>query len=53
MFKGKYSNAFKTLMGRNLKQGDGFDAKELAECEKRLKLKLPSAFREYYEFAGT
>jgi hypothetical protein len=51
MFKGKYSDAFKTLIGRKLKQGDGFDAKELAECEKRLKLKLPSAFREYCEFA--
>jgi hypothetical protein len=52
MFKRKYSGAFKTLLGRNLKQGDGFDARELAQCEKRLKLKLPKAFREYYEFAG-
>jgi len=25
--------------------------RELAQCEKRLKLKLPKAFREYYEFA--
>jgi len=52
MFKRKYSDAFKTLLGRNLRQGDGFNPTELAQCEKRLKLKLPRAFREYYEFAG-
>jgi hypothetical protein len=51
MFKRKYSDAFKTLLGRNLRQGDGFNPTELAQCEKRLKLKLPRAFREYYEFA--
>jgi len=52
VFKEKYSNAFKTFIDRGLKQGDGFERKELLQCEKRLKLKLPLAFREYYEFAG-
>jgi hypothetical protein len=52
MFKRKYADAFKTLLGHNLRQGDGFDPRELAQCEKRLKLKLPRAFREYYELAG-
>jgi len=32
--------------------GDGFSAKELSDCEKMLKLKLPPAFRDYYESAG-
>jgi hypothetical protein len=52
MFKSKYANAFKTLLGRNLKQGDGFAAPELAGCERRLRVKLPRALREYYEVAG-
>jgi hypothetical protein len=52
VFKRKYSEAFKTLVDRELKNGDGFKVAELAKSEKRLKLKLPLAFREYYEFAG-
>jgi hypothetical protein len=50
--QGQIPQCIQTLIGRNLKQGDGFGSKELAECEKRLKLKLPSAFREHCEFAG-
>jgi len=47
VFKRKYSEAFKTLVDRDLKRGDGFEVTELAKSEKRLKLKLPLAFREY------
>jgi hypothetical protein len=52
VFKRKYSDAFKTLVDRDLKKGDGFEVTELAKSEKRLNLKLPLAFREYYEFVG-
>jgi hypothetical protein len=52
VFKRKYSQAFKNLVDRGLKRGDGFEVTELSKCEKRLKLKLPLAFHEYYEIAG-
>jgi hypothetical protein len=52
MFKAKYSTAFKTLIGRSLKKGDGFEAVELRKRERRLKVILPRALGEYYEFAG-
>ncbi len=52
MFKRKYSLALETIIGRKLKPSDGCGLGALRACEKRLKLHLPRAIREYYEFAG-
>lgn len=48
----KYSTELKALIGRSLTKQDGVKRALLATCEKRLKLKLPTALRTYYELAG-
>jgi hypothetical protein len=48
----KYLLALKTLIGRPLTPPDGLPRAQLIACEHRLKLRLPSALRSYYELAG-
>jgi hypothetical protein len=48
----KYLEALKTLIGRPLTPRDGLPRGPLIACEHRLKLKLPSALKSYYELAG-
>lgn len=45
----KYAEA---LLGRPLVKGDGLGPKQIESSEKRLKIKLPEALKEYYELAG-
>jgi hypothetical protein len=48
----KYSSAMKHLIGREVTRKDGISVAELKKCEKRLKLKLPAALRDYYRVGG-
>lgn len=42
----------KPLIGRELTRKDGVSVADIPECEKRLKLKLPPALRDYYRVSG-
>ena len=48
----KYAKALEALLGRPLVRGDGLGPKQIESSEKRLKIKLPEALKEYYELAG-
>ncbi len=51
-FASRYNRMVLKLLGRRLKRGDGSSEREIREAEKRLKLRLPRAFRDYYRVAG-
>jgi hypothetical protein len=48
----KYLAALAPLLGRKLKSADGLAAGFLSAAERKLKVKIPTALREYYCVAG-
>lgn len=52
LFAKKYAAALTALIGRKLKSTDGLAAGFAAAAERKLKLEIPTALREYYSLAG-
>jgi hypothetical protein len=51
-YRSLYRTALEHLIGRKLNRADGFSMSDIASCEKRLKVRLPSSLRDYYQMAG-
>ncbi|HET8924424.1 MAG TPA: hypothetical protein VFN26_15680 [Candidatus Acidoferrum sp.] len=51
-FAKKYAAGLAPLIGRELKPNDGLAVGFVAAAERKLKLKIPIALREYYSIAG-
>lgn len=52
MFARKYCEALARLIGRPLRPADGLPVRFVIAAERKLKLRMPPALREYYLIAG-